>query len=195
MKKTLRRITAIALITIIIYCIFGINAKTINAVEKSENVQFFEIQKNEYENLKSAVKRSEYNKLMAGNDGLETTYNLSKNNKLKVKDQRYLGSCWAFAFTSMLESTIKNGKEYSPMHIEYKTNEMFNREITSGGNFYFGLAYLSSGNGPVYESDFPFESVYKEDLDAGKIYLTDPSKVDLSKYKARATVKDASNLL
>ena len=60
MKKTLRRITAIALITIIIYCIFGINAKTINAVEKSENVQFFEIQKNEYENLKSAVKRSEY---------------------------------------------------------------------------------------------------------------------------------------
>lgn len=45
MKKTLRRITAIALITIIIYCIFGINAKTINAVEKSENVQFFEIQK------------------------------------------------------------------------------------------------------------------------------------------------------
>ena len=195
MKKTLRKITAIALITIIIYCIFCINAKTINAVEKSENVQFFEIKKNKYENLKSAVKRSEYNKLMAGNDGLETTYNLSKNNKLKVKDQRYLGSCWAFAFTSMLESTIKNGKEYSPMHIEYKTNEMFNREITSGGNFYFGLAYLSSGNGPVYESDFPFESVYKEDLDAGKIYLTDPSKVDLSKYKARATVKDASNLL
>ena len=80
--------------------------------EKITGVQFFEIQKNEYENLKSAVKRSEYNKLMAGNDGLETTYNLSKNNKLKVKDQRYLGSCWAFAFTSMLESTIKNGKEY-----------------------------------------------------------------------------------
>ena len=54
MKKTLRKIIAIALITIISYCI---SAKTINAVEKSQNVQFFEIKKSEYENLKSTIKR------------------------------------------------------------------------------------------------------------------------------------------
>lgn len=194
MKKTLRKMTAVALITIIIYCILDINAKTINAVEKNESVKFTTIQKNKYENLKSSIKRSEYNNLMAGNGNLESTYNISNNNELKVKNQKNLGSCWSFAFTSMIESTMKNGKEYSPMHIEYKTNEMFNRELSSGGNFYFGLAYLSSGNGPIYESDFPFDSVYKENSNNGKENLIDPSEVDLSKYKTRATLKDATNL-
>ena len=51
MKKTLRKMTAVALITIIIYCILDINAKTINAVEKNESVKFTTIQKNKYENL------------------------------------------------------------------------------------------------------------------------------------------------
>lgn len=96
MKKTLRKMTAVALITIIIYCILDINAKTINAVEKNESVKFTTIQKNKYENLKSSIKRSEYNNLMAGNGNLESTYNISNNNELKVKNQKNLGSCWSF---------------------------------------------------------------------------------------------------
>lgn len=191
MKKTLRKIIAIALITIISYCI---SAKTINAVEKSQNVQFFEIKKSEYENLKSTIKRSEYNKLMTGNERIESTYNINNSNKLKVKNQMDLESCWSFSFTSMIESTIKNGKEYSPMHIDYKTNEMFNRDLLKGGNSNLGLAYLSSGSGPVYESDFPISLVYKKNSNYEKGNLVDAKQIDLSKYKARATLKDATRL-
>lgn len=150
--------------------------------------------------FKDSVRRSTYNDLLRANNNLnlESRYNL-KNvlNNIIVKDQKQVGACWAFSASTVFETTMAkkyniNNMEYSPMHIDYKTSEIFNRKAGSGGNIFMALAYSTSGYGPVYEIDFPFNSVYDEQKnEEEKYYLTDIKNVNLDK-KARIKVENAT---
>ena len=101
-----------------------------------------------------------------------TTYQLSGVN---VKDQESTSGCWTFSVTSVLETNLyallNTSYTFSTRHMEYATaytfsdgynTDSFNREVGDGGNAYVGLAYYTSGHGPVYETDMPFED--NEDL-------------------------------
>lgn len=117
--------------------------------------------------LKDAIKRSNYNLLLSGNSTLEDSFNLKDNVTIKVKNQKKSGSCWAFAFSTILETSIsqkynKTVNEYSPMHIEYVTTQMFNRTLGSGAGSRLATAYCVTGHGPVEETQMPFDSVYDE---------------------------------
>lgn len=152
-------------------------------------------------NIKDSIKRSTYNYLINATDNLSLSskYNLKDQlQKIIVKNQKQTGSCWTFAFSSVLETTYENmfGKvssEFSPMHIDYKTSQMYNRKIGTGGNANLALAYALDGYGPVYESDFKFTDVYNEQKNnANSYYLTDIKNVNLNK-EAKLQIKDSTD--
>ena len=150
--------------------------------------------------VKDSIKRSKYNRLLSqvGSATVDSQYSLrNKINSIRVKNQQQTGACWAFAFTSALETTIANkynttSAEYSPMHIDYKTAQMFKRTLGAGGNSTLALAYSAGLNGPVYESDLPFDSVYDQSQNPKEnYYLKSSDSVDLNK-PVRARVEDAT---
>lgn len=125
-----------------------------------------------------------FNSMFKLGNSVQSSYCLDKNH-ITVKNQRMVNSCWAFAFTSMLETTmfkkynIKN--EYSPAHIDYTVANMYNADVGNGGNFYLATAYCAAGYGPVYETEMPFTSVYNPIFySKSNNYLKDKNEVNVN---------------
>ena len=216
MKKGIK--SFILFIIIISFVLLGCNAIyankdnniKIDILEKSEEFEKWEnlpeeVRKNTIQPLyntitfKDSIKRSKYNMLLASAGAeLEQSYNLKDNlQKVIVKDQKGTGSCWAFSYSSVVETTLakkynKIAPEISPMHLDYKSAQIFNRKVGEGGNSILALTYGSNDYAPVYESDFTFDSVYNEEENQeNEYYLTDISKVDTNKI-SKARVEDAT---
>ena len=142
--------------------------------------------------IEESVKHSTFNRMLKSGN-LPSSFNLRDelNNNIVVKNQSPNSNCWVYAYTSVLETTMarknqKLGKVYSPMHIDYKTSQIFNRQVGDGGAFNLAIAYSASGYGPVDESDFPRASVYNGNT------LKSISEVNLNK-EAKARVLDSHN--
>ena len=101
-------------------------------------------------------------------------YDLRNSITIKLKNQMDTGSCWAMAGSTALETNMAKTKnknvEYSPRHIEYATarnftdgtnNVMFDRAVDDGGNTIIFAGYLTSGIGPIQESEMPFKNSTK----------------------------------
>lgn len=74
----------------------------------------------------------------------------------KIKNQGQLGTCWAFAALTALESSIAP-EEYlvlSPDHMSIQNS--FNAKQNDGGEYTMAMAYLTSWQGPVLEEDDPY---------------------------------------
>lgn len=121
--------------------------------------------------LEDSMKKSKYNFLLKnlGTSTLEKKFDLrDKLQNIYVKNQRGAGSCWAFSYTSVLESTISNkynkkSDELSPMHLDYLAAKMYNRKVGDSGTMLMEMAYSAGRYGPVLEMDLPFSSVYDEE--------------------------------
>lgn len=212
MKKIFKRLALFFIIITLIYSTItyaNTQENELEVIEKSKDFETWEnLSEEEKANtiqpalnnvsIKDSIKRSTYNTLLGASSTLENKYNLKdKINSILVKNQQKTGACWAFSFTSVLETTISNkykktSQEYSPIHIGYKTSQMYNKKPGDGGNMWLALAYSTSGYGPVYESDLPFNSVYNEETNsAEQYYLNDISSVSLDKT-VRAKIEDAT---
>ncbi len=157
----LKKILMVILIVISILGMKQVNAEDI-LVNKEAQTNF---------EIKDTIKRSVFNTLKNG-IRLESRYSLKdefqrNNNPIIVKNQLNSGSCWAFSFTSVLETSIakqynKRSKIFSPMHIEYVTAQMFEKGLGTGAGPRLSIAYATSGKGPIEEAEMPFESVYND---------------------------------
>ena len=95
---------------------------------------------------------------------------------LVIKNQKNLGSCWAFTSLASLETNLalqnyNNGLavkyyDFSERHMEYATSRIFKdnvvneigygRQVGGGGSLYIAKAYLTNGTGAISESDMPY---------------------------------------
>lgn len=191
MKNILKKSVVILVITTLLVSFNMINIS--NATQNSENMDdklSYQL-KNFDIDLKSSIKRSTYNELLSESTNLGSSYDMSEKYDIIVKNQQQTGCCWAFAYSSMIETSLKDNKEYSPMHIDYSMSKLYNKTPGLGGNFPMALSYAASESGPVYEEDFSFESVYDEtNNEEDKFFLADLDTVNLDKYTARARIED-----
>lgn len=108
-------------------------------------------------------------------------FDLRSNIEVQVKDQKTTQECWAFAANTALETNLlltQNEQfDFSERHMVYATAKTFtdgtnplghNREANGGGNASIAMAYLTSGRGPVLETEMPF-SVNEEKIALSEI--------------------------
>lgn len=87
-----------------------------------------------------------------------SSFNLADEERAPtVRRQGSLETCWAFASLSALESTL-----LPEVHEVFSVNHMvrqnaFHAEPSDGGDYTMAMAYLTSWQGPVLESEDPYE--------------------------------------
>ena len=88
---------------------------------------------------------------------LPTSYDYrEKGRSPKVLDQGELGTCWAFASLTALESALtpKENMVFSRDHMSL--NNAFLRDQMDGGDYTMAMSYLLAWQGPVLEADDPY---------------------------------------
>lgn len=88
---------------------------------------------------------------------LPESYDLRRENRVpKVGSQGTLGTCWAFASMTALESVLmpRENIAFSVDHLSL--NNGFSTTQNEGGDYQIALSYLASWKGPVYEVHDPY---------------------------------------
>ncbi len=88
---------------------------------------------------------------------------VDKNKNPIIKNQLNLGTCWAFASLTALESTLLPERNliFSADHISL--NNSFNLSQYDGGEYSMAVAYLTAWQGPVLEKDDPYADFKTDD--------------------------------
>lgn len=86
-----------------------------------------------------------------------TRYDLREKGRVsEIYNQGNYGTCWAFAATSALESSLLPEEELQ-FSVDHMTmSNSFNANQYDGGEYTMGMAYLAAWQGPVCESDDPY---------------------------------------
>ena len=84
-------------------------------------------------------------------------YDLRDNKRVsEIRNQGSYGTCWAFAATSALESSLLP-EEKALFSVDHMTmSNSFDANQYDGGEYTMGMAYLAAWQGPVYEADDPY---------------------------------------
>lgn len=74
----------------------------------------------------------------------------------QVEDQGEIGTCWAFATLTSLESSLRPEEfnEFAEDHLSLLNG--YDLDQDAGGGYTMAMAYLTAWKGPVYEKDDPY---------------------------------------
>lgn len=89
---------------------------------------------------------------------LPETYDLRTCNKLSpIRNQGEYGACWAFGSLASLESCLlpEEAHDFSENHMD--NNRYYDDTSKEGGDIWQAIAYLTRWDGPVDESDDPYQ--------------------------------------
>ena len=160
-------------------------------------------------NAEDSVRKSVFNKITsvgAGNTDLPSSYALTNDISVNLKNQSGRNICWAFATTTAIETNVAKVRNrelvLSANHIDYATTRDFSDGTnTKGynrplgyGNFKVALGYITSGKGPVYEEDMPFtnstETLALEQIDIDPVLKVNNYRyfADIYKQYSNGTV-------
>ncbi|MEY8338028.1 lectin like domain-containing protein [Lachnospiraceae bacterium 62-35] len=88
---------------------------------------------------------------------LPKTYDLRKTGRVPaIKNQGELGTCWAFASLTALESSLLPEDNYDFSEDNMSLNHNFLLGQEDGGDYTMSMAYLVSWQGPVLEEKDPY---------------------------------------
>lgn len=79
-----------------------------------------------------------------------------KGRSPQILDQGELGTCWAFASLTALESSLTPNESLVFSRDHMSLNNAFGRDQMDGGDYTMAMSYLLAWQGPVLESDDPY---------------------------------------
>lgn len=80
-----------------------------------------------------------------------------------VKNQADLGTCWAFASLTALETTLLPEYSYDFSEDHMTCHNGYNLDQSQGGEYTMSMAYLAAWKGPVLEAEDPYGDNYSPD--------------------------------
>lgn len=146
----MRRLERILIVMILFFCIYGV-------------LQYMGISVPEIPGMKSVTVAEEETEEEFTKE-LPRRYDLRETGKQPtVRSQGGLGTCWAIAASSALESTLMPNEylEFAPDHMSLRNS--FERSQNDGGDYTMVMAYLTAWQGPVLEADDPYGDEYSPD--------------------------------
>ena len=98
------------------------------------------------------------------------SYDLRERDRVStIYNQGSYGTCWAFAATSALESSLRPEEKINFSVDHMSMSNSFHANQYDGGEYTMGMAYLAAWQGPVYDADDPYgDGVTRDDLAAVK---------------------------
>ena len=105
-----------------------------------------------------------WNREWPSNVDLPSSYDYREHERApKIGNQGFLGTCWAFASLTALESTLlpKQKETFSVDHMSMHNHFLLGQD--EGGEYTMSMAYLLSWEGPVWESEDPYGDGFSPD--------------------------------
>lgn len=171
----MKRLERILIVMIMFFSTYGI-------------LQYLGIRVPEIPGLKNVIVAEEETEAVF-DEKLPGRYDLRETGKQpSVRSQGDLGTCWAIAASSALESSMMPGEhlEFAPDHMSLRNS--FGRSQNDGGDYTMVMAYLTSWQGPVLEQDDPYGDLYSpEHLDA----VRHVQEIQIFKEKKYEKIKEA----
>lgn len=81
----------------------------------------------------------------------------------QIRNQGTYGTCWAFAATSALESSLLPEEKYLFSVDNMSMSNSFHANQYDGGEYTMGMAYLAAWQGPVFEKNDPYGDGVSDD--------------------------------
>ena len=127
----------------------------------------------------------QWNRLDTANIKLPSAYDYRKTGRApQIGNQGSLGTCWAFASLTALESSLLPGKSmtFAVDHMSMHNSFLLGQD--EGGEYTMSMAYLLAWQGPVLESQDPYGDGVSPDGLAPSVHVQEIQVLPSKDYEA-----------